>query len=64
MNQFIANRYVQLAGLILGLGILFYLFVWVVFSLLGVQIPWFVPFIMSFGASTWLVWKFLANRIG
>ena len=64
MNQLMSNRYVQLAGLILGLGVLFYLFVWVVFSLLQVQISWFVPFIISFGASTWLVWKFLASRIG
>jgi hypothetical protein len=64
MNQFINNRYVQLSSLVLGIGILFYLIIWVIFTALGVAVPWFVPFIMSFGSSTFLVWKYLAYKIG
>jgi len=64
MNEFINNRYVQLASLVVGIGILFYLLVWILFRALGVELPWFVPFIMSFGSSTYLVWRYLAYKIG
>ena len=64
MNQFMNNRYVQLAALIGGIGILFYIIVCIFFGALNVNVPGFVPFIMAFGTSTWLVWKFLAYKIG
>lgn len=64
MNQFMNNRYVQIAGLIIGLGIMFYLILWIVLSVTGIEIPSFVPFIMAFGGSIWLVWKFFAYKIG
>lgn len=58
------NRYVQLAGLILGIGVILYIIVRVVFGALNAEVPGFVPIIMAFGTSTWLVWKFLAYKIG
>ncbi len=64
MNQFMNNRYVQLAGLILGIGVIFYIIVRIAFGALNADVPGFVPFIMAFGASGWLVWKFLAYKIG
>ena len=64
MNEFMNNRYVQLAGLMLGLGTMFYLLLWILLSVTRLDIPWFVPVIISFGGAIWLVWKFFAYKIG
>ena len=64
MNQFMNNRYVQLTGLILGLGGIPFIFLLIIINSLQLDIPWFVPFIASFGFSIWFVWKFMAYKIG
>lgn len=64
MNEFMNNRYVQIAGLIVGLSILFFLLLWMVLVTTRFEIPLFVPIVMSVGTAIWLVWKFLAYRIG
>ncbi len=64
MNQFMNNRYVQLAGLMIGIGVVLYLLLWILISALQLDIPWFVPFIASSGFSIWFVWKFMAYKIG
>lgn len=64
MNEFMNNRYVQLTGLTLGIGVVLYVLLWILVSVTGLELPWFVPFIMSFGFSVWFVWKFMAYKIG
>ena len=65
MNQFMNNRYVQIAGLILGLAILIYMLLWMLFALAGIRdVPSFVPVVVSLGVAIWIVWKFYARRIG
>lgn len=64
MNEFMNNRYVQLSGLTLGIGGMLFLLGIILISSLRLDIPWFVPFIASFGFSVWFVWKFMAYKIG
>lgn len=64
MDQFMNNRYVQLVGLVLGIGLVLYIIVRIVFGALDVTVPGFVPVVMSFGPAIWVVWKYLAYKIG
>lgn len=64
MDQFLNNRYVQLGGLVAGLSLVFFMMLWLVFYILKFDIPLFIPALISIGSAIWLVWKFLAYKIG
>ncbi len=65
MQQFMNNRIVQICGLTLGLAILFYMALWLLFAALNLKdVPQFAYIVVSLGAAVWLVWKFYARRIG
>lgn len=64
MNHFFNNRFVQIGGLALGFTFLAYLFLWIVFSLIKIQIDSGLMIVISLLTSIWLVWKFYAWRIG
>lgn len=65
MNQFMNNRYVQIVGLTLGLAVLIYLLLWVIFSLIGLStFPVFLQLVVALGTAGVIVSKFFAFRIG
>ncbi|MBP7760825.1 hypothetical protein KA093_03470 [Candidatus Saccharibacteria bacterium] len=65
MQQLMNNRIVQICGLTLGLAILVYMFLSLLFALINIgQVPSFVPIGVSIGVAIWIVWKFYARRIG
>ena len=62
--EFLNNRYVQLALLTLGLGLLFWAIFWLVLLALGIRdFPIFLEFMASFLGAGVLVAKFFAGRI-
>ncbi len=64
MHQFFQNRYTQLALLTLGLGTLFFLILWLIFTLIGLNdAPLGLVAVASFLGSGVLVSKYLAGRI-
>jgi hypothetical protein len=64
MQQFFSNRYVQLAALTLGLGLLFFLILWLVFTLIGINdAPLGLTALASFLGAGVLVAKFFAGRV-
>ena len=64
MDQFINNRYTQIAGLTLGLAILIWMILWIVFSVLKVPFPMELQIAVSLLVAVGVVWKFYAWRIG
>ncbi len=64
MQQFLNNRYVQLAGLTLGLAILFFLVIWVVSSVIGLKgFPLGLEVVVAVLGAGIIVYKFFSNRI-
>lgn len=64
MHAFFSNRYVQLALLTLGLGTLFFLIIWLIFSLIGLNdAPMSLVAVASYLGAGVLVAKFFAGRI-
>ena len=64
MQQFFNNRYVQLAGLTLGLAILFFLVIWVVTSTIGLKdFPVGLEITLAVLGAGIIVYKFFARRI-
>lgn len=64
MQSFFSNRYTQLALLTLGIGSLFFLILWLVFTLLGFHdAPLGLVAIASYLGAGVLVSKFFAGRI-
>jgi hypothetical protein len=62
--EFFNNRYVQLALLTLGLGLLFWAIIWLVLMLLGLSdFPVFLQLAVSFLGAGLLVTKYFSNRI-
>ena len=62
--EFLNNRYVQLALLTLGLGLLFWALFWVVLLALGIrEFPVFLQVMAAFLGAGVLVAKFFAGRI-
>lgn len=64
MQQFFSNRYVQLALLTIGLGSLFWLILWLIFTLIGINdAPTGIVAAASYLGSGALVAKVFADRI-
>lgn len=64
MQQLFSNRYVQLALLTLGLGTLFFLVIWLIFGLIGLNdAPLSLVALSAYLGSGVLVAKFFAARI-
>lgn len=64
MQQFFNNRYVQLAGLTLGLGALFFGVIWLFCLTVGLQdFPVFLQAILAMLGAGIVVYKFFAQRI-
>lgn len=64
MQQFFQNRYTQLTLLTLGLGSLFFLILWLIFTLIGIpDVPLSLLAAAAFLGAGVLVAKFFANRI-
>lgn len=64
MQQFFSNRYVQLAALTLGLGTLFFLILWLIFTLLGYNdAPLGLVAVGSYLGAGVVVAKYLSGRI-
>lgn len=64
MQQLFSNRYVQLAVLTLGLGLLFFLVLWLIFTLIGFKdAPLGMVALASFLGAGVLVAKVFASRI-
>jgi len=64
MQQFLSNRYTQLTLLTLGLGTLFFLILWLVFTLIGLHdAPLGLVAVACYLGSGALVAKFFADRI-
>lgn len=64
MQAFLSNRYVQLALLTLGLGSLFFLIIWLIFTLIGLDdAPMSLVAVASYLGAGALVAKFFADRI-
>lgn len=64
MQQFLNNRYVRLSLLTLGLGTLFYLIIWLIVGLLGMNdFPHAFIFLLSGLGAGLLVYKVFASRV-
>lgn len=64
MQQFFSNRYVQLALLTLGLGTLFFIVIWLIFGLIGLNdAPLGLVAAAAYLGAGVLVAKFFASRI-
>lgn len=64
MQQFFNNRYVRMAGLTLGLALMFYVIIWLVFSIVGLKdFPQGIQVMFALLAAGLVVYKFLAGRI-
>jgi hypothetical protein len=64
MQQFFNNRYVQLAGLTLGLAVLFFLVILVVASAVGLRdFPVGLELVLAVLGAGIIVYKFFARRI-
>jgi hypothetical protein len=64
MQQFFNNRYVQLAGLTIGIGILFFALIWLICMAIGLKdFPIALQLTVAFLASGVVVYKFFAGRI-
>lgn len=64
MNDFFSNKYTRLAMLTLGLAVLFYLVIWMIMSIVGVDfLPPFLHFMISILGAGILVAKYFAFRI-
>lgn len=64
MQAFLSNRYVQLALLTLGLGSLFFLVIWLIFTLIGLNdAPMGLVAVGAYLGAGALVAKFFADRI-
>lgn len=62
--EFFNNRYVQLALLTLGLGLVFWIVFWLILMVLGLQdFPVFLQLTVAFLGSALIVAKFFANRV-
>lgn len=62
--EFLNNRYVQLALLTFGLGLLFWAIIWIVLMAVGIRdFPVFLQVVASFLGAGVLVSKFFAGRI-
>lgn len=64
MQQFFNNRYVQLTGLTIVVGTLFFLMIWLVSSVIGLdQFPVALQAVLAFLAAGIVVYKFFSQRI-
>lgn len=64
MQQFFNNRYVQLAGLTLGIWALFFAVIWIFCLTVGLQdFPVFLQAILALLGAGVVVYKFLSQRI-
>lgn len=64
MQQFFNNRYVQLAGLTLGVGALFFASIWIVTTVLGMtDFPIGLEVLLAFLGAGAVVYKFLSRRV-
>jgi hypothetical protein len=64
MQQFFNNKYVQLTGLTIGIGILFFALIWLVCMTVGLKdFPVALQFILAFLGSGAVVYKFFSQRI-
>ncbi|HAC55861.1 TPA: hypothetical protein DCF80_00020 [Candidatus Saccharibacteria bacterium] len=62
--EFFNNRYVQLALLTLGIGLVFWALLWMVFYLVGLEdFPIGLQLAIAFLGAGLLVYKFFSNRI-
>ncbi len=64
MNDFFGNRYVQLTMLTLGLGLVFWVIIWLILFTIGMHdFPVMLEVAVSFLGAGLLVSKFFAGRI-
>ena len=65
MQQFLNNRYVRLTLLTLGIGLVFFLVIWLLTTLIPQLkgFPLFLQISLAFLASGVLVYKFLSQRV-
>jgi hypothetical protein len=64
MQQFFNNKYVQLAGLTIGIGLLFFVILWLAASLFGMnEFPIALEALLALLAAGAVVYKFFSQRI-
>lgn len=64
MQQFFNNRYVQLTGLTIGLSLVFFLLIWFVAQMIGLQdFPVMLEVMLSVLGAGILVYKVFSERI-
>ena len=64
VNEFFSNRYIQLALLTLGLGLLFWATLWLIFFAIGIKdFPVLLEVAVSFLGAGLLVAKYFASRV-
>lgn len=64
MDKFLNNRYIQLAGLTLGLSVLFYVVIWLFCVTVGLRdFPAFLQGMLAVLGAGLVVYKFFSQRI-
>lgn len=62
--EFMQNRFVRLSALTILIGVAFWVIIWLVMTLIGIQdFPVFLQLAVSFLGAGLLVYKFLAPRV-
>jgi hypothetical protein len=64
MQQFLNNRYVRLTALTVGIGVLFYIIIWLIVWIIGLKdfSPFLIFLLSALGAGL-VVYKFLSRRV-